>query len=137
MPAELNQVILIGNLTADPEIRVLDSGTSVCDLRIASNTSYSGRSGESQQDTCFVDIETWDRLAENCHRFLHKGSRVLVTGRLRFRTWETDTGEKRSRHSVRAQSVQFLDPPSGQGGGSSGGGGSDSQGPPDDDDIPF
>ncbi len=144
MPAELNQVFLIGNLTADPEIRYLDSGTAVCDLRLASNTSYSDRSGESQQDTCFVDVETWERLAENCHRFLRKGSKVLATGRLRFRTWETDTGEKRSRHSIRAQTVQFLDPPSGARGADAEGGpanngaaGGEAPRTDDEDDIPF
>ena len=144
MPAELNQVFLIGRLTADPEMRALDSGSSVTELRIAVNRSYTDRSGEKQEDVCFINVDTWDRLADTCHRYLHKGSLVLVSGSLRYRTWETDTGEKRSRHSVRGLSVQFLDPPPGARGadpegGTSTAGSSGGEGPrkDDEDDIPF
>jgi single-strand DNA-binding protein len=143
MPAELNQVFLIGRLTADPEMRTLDSGSSVTELRLAVNQSYTDRSGERKEDTCFINVDAWERLADTCHRYLHKGSLVLVAGTLRFRQWETDAGEKRSTHSVRARSVQFLDPPSGQGGGDGGGrsvtgpAGGQKQDNDNEDDIPF
>ena len=143
MPAELNQVFMIGRLTADPEMRQLDSGSSVTELRIAVNRSYTDRSGEKQEDVCFINVDTWDRLADICHRYLRKGSQVLVSGRLRFRQWETDTGEKRSRHSVQALSVQFLDRPDTPSGDEDGGrsvnGPSGGEGRRDDDkdDIPF
>lgn len=147
MAAEMNKVILIGNLTRDPEMRYLDSGTAVATLGLAVNRRYTDRNGEKQEDTCFVNIDTWARLAEICNQYLKRGSRVLIEGDLRFRQWETDSGEKRSAHSVTAQSVQFLDRPDGDGGGQSSGDSynrpaqqSQSQpqaSAPADDDIPF
>ena len=150
MAAELNKVLLIGNLTRDPEMRYLDSGTAVAKLGLAVNRRYTDRNGEKREDTCFVDIDAWARLAEICNQYLKRGSKVLVEGELRFRTWETDSGDKRSAHSVTAQSVQFLDRPDGDTGGSGGGGGDsynrsapqqapsgNSADAPSDDDIPF
>ena len=146
MAAELNKVILIGNLTRDPEMRYLDSGTAVATLGLAVNRRYTDRNGEKQEDTCFINIDAWARLAEICNQYLKRGSKVLVEGDLRFRQWETDSGEKRSAHSVTAQSVQFLDRPDGDGGGGgdsynrSSGQQSQASRPasaPVDDDIPF
>ncbi len=150
MAAELNKVLLIGNLTRDPEMRYLDSGTAVAKLGLAVNRRYTDRNGEKKEEVCFVDIDAWARLAEICNQYLKRGSRVLVEGDLRFRQWETDSGDKRSAHSVTAQSVQFLDRPEGDtGSGGSGDSYSRSSGQqatsstssptsaPTDDDIPF
>ncbi|MBT3270121.1 single-stranded DNA-binding protein [Candidatus Poribacteria bacterium] len=148
MAAEMNKVILIGNLTRDPEMRYLDSGTAVAKLGLAVNRRYTDRNGDRKEETCFVDIDAWARLAEICNQYLKRGSRVLVEGNLMFRQWETDSGDKRSAHSVRAQTVQFLDRPDGDGGGQGSGDSysrpaaqpsqSQSQGSaPADDDIPF
>ena len=144
MPAELNQVFLLGNLTRDPEIRYLESGTAVTKLGLAVNRSYTDRSGERRDEPCFVNIDTWERLAETCHQYLKKGSKVLVQGRLTFRQWETDAGERRSVHEIRAMSVQFLDRPDTDGGGDDGGrssvsapAGGGAQSDSEEDDIPF
>ena len=111
MAAEFNKVILLGNLTRDPELRHLDSGTAVARLGLAVNRSYSTRDGDRQEEVCFIDVDVWDRMAENCAEYLRQGSKVLVEGRLTFDQWETESGEKRSKHRVRAQSVQFLGSP--------------------------
>jgi single-strand DNA-binding protein len=149
MAAELNKVLLIGNLTRDPEMRYLDSGTAVAKLGLAVNRRYTDRNGEKKEEVCFVDIDAWARLAEICNQYLKRGSKVLVEGTLMFRQWETDSGDKRSAHSVRAMSVQFLDRPDGDGGQGDRGGdsynrsaGQQSQASrpaaaPVDDDIPF
>lgn len=106
--ASLNKVILMGNLTKDPELRRLPSGTGVCDLRLAVNEDYTNRDGQKVEKTLFLDVTTWDRQAENCAKFLKKGSPALVEGRLEMDEWQTEQGEKRSRLKVRAINVQFL-----------------------------
>ena len=78
MAAELNKVLLIGNLTRDPEMRYLDSGTAVAKLGLAVNRRYTDRNGEKREETCFVDIDAWARLAEICNQYLKRGSKVLV-----------------------------------------------------------
>ncbi|MDA1190645.1 MAG: single-stranded DNA-binding protein [Candidatus Poribacteria bacterium] len=116
MAAELNRIIVIGNLTRDPEMRILDSGTAVTKLGLAVNTTYVSN-GERQEDVCFINVDAWGRIAETANQYLRKGSKVLIEGRLQYRTWETDSGDKRSVHDIRAQSIQFLDRPGGGDGG--------------------
>ncbi|MFW6414178.1 MAG: single-stranded DNA-binding protein [Verrucomicrobiota bacterium] len=112
--ANVNKVFLLGNLTRDPDVRSTPSGTSVCTLGLAVNRRYTTSQGEDREDTCFVDIETWGRQAENCGKYLSKGRPVLVEGRLRQDQWkDKNTGENRSKLVVHAENVQFLS--SGQG----------------------
>ncbi len=108
MPS-LNKVMLIGNLTQDPEVRRTSSGTAVSTLRLAVNESYQSKSGERVERTLFLDVDVWDRQAETCEQYLSKGSPVFVEGRLQMDTWDDkETGQKRSRLKVRAERVQFL-----------------------------
>jgi single-strand DNA-binding protein len=101
--------MLIGNLTRDPELRYLPSGTPVADFGIAVNRDYTDKEGEKRSDTLFVDVAAWQKQAENCEKFLTKGSLVYIEGRLQHDTWETAQGEKRSRYRVVAERIQFLD----------------------------
>jgi single-strand DNA-binding protein len=107
--ASLNKVMLIGNLTRDPELRYIPNGTPVADFGMAINREYTDREGEKHSETCFVDVVAWRKQAEICDQFLTKGSLVFVEGRLQLDTWETAQGERRSRHRVVAERVQFLD----------------------------
>ena len=107
MPS-LNAVLLMGNLTRDPELRYIPSGTAVANFGLAMNRIYTTQDGERKEDTCFVDIDVWGKTAENCANYLTKGRLVLVEGSLQYRSWETDDGQKRSKLSVRAFRVQFL-----------------------------
>ncbi|MFC1497232.1 single-stranded DNA-binding protein [Verrucomicrobiota bacterium] len=109
----LNRVVLMGNLTRDPQIRQIPSGTSVADLGLAASEAYKNRDGKNVETTCFVDIVTWGRQAETCAEYLSKGSRVLIEGRLQLDQWESQNGEKRSKMRVRASRVQFLGSPKG------------------------
>ena len=109
MVAGFNRVILIGNLTRDPELRYTPQGTAVADLRLAV-TTVRGRSGnERKEETLFIDCTVWDRQAETCSEYLSKGRPVLVEGRLIEDQWQDkETGERRSRIKVYVQNVQFL-----------------------------
>jgi single-strand DNA-binding protein len=101
-----NRVILIGNLTKDPELRYTPQGTPVANLRLASTSKF--RSGEEmKEETLFIDIVVWGRQGETCSQHLSKGRSVLVEGRLQERKWESD-GQKRSKFEVVAQTVRFL-----------------------------
>ncbi len=106
--SSMNRVYLLGNLTRDPELRHTPSGTSVSDLGIAVSDNYRNRDGELVERACFADVVVWGRQAETCCEFLHKGSPVLLEGRLQLDQWETDTGDKRTRLKVCAERVQFL-----------------------------
>ena len=106
--ASLNKVMLIGNLTRDPELRYIPNGTAVADLGLAVNRNYTSREGERKTDTCFVDVVVWQKSAESCKEYLQKGSPVFVEGRLQLDTWENKQGEKRSKMRVVAERVQFL-----------------------------
>ncbi len=108
--ASANIVVLCGNLTRDPEVRQIPSGMSVADLGLAVNESYKNKAGELVETTCFVDVVTWGKTAENCGQYLRKGAPVLVEGRLQLDTWEKD-GEKRSKLRVRADRVHFRGAP--------------------------
>jgi len=107
----LNRVLLIGNLTKDPELRYTPSGTPVANLRLAVNSSFKSQTGERKEETCFVTIVVWSRQAELCNQYLKKGRSIFVEGRLIFRSWEAE-GQKRSTMEVRADRVQFLGSPS-------------------------
>jgi len=105
--ANLNRVFLMGNLTRDPELRYVPSGQAVATFTLAVNRFYS-QNGERKQDTSFVRIVAWARLAETCGQYLKKGSPAFVEGRLQSRSWETQDGQKRNTIEVVANSVQFL-----------------------------
>lgn len=107
--ASFNKVILMGNLTQDPELRTAPSGAKVCDLRMAVNETWTDKTtGQPKEVVCYVDVSVWNRAAENCAQYLSKGRSVLVEGRLQMDQWTTKEGEKRSRIRVRADSVKFL-----------------------------
>lgn len=108
--ASLNRVFLIGNLTRDPEVRFLSSGTAVADLRMAVSRKFKTQSGEDREETCFVDVVVWGRQAENCGEYLKKGSQAFIEGRLKLDEWEKN-GQKQSRIRVVAERVQFLGAP--------------------------
>jgi len=105
--ASLNKVLLMGNLTKDPELRYTPNGMAVCDLSLAMNRKYSSN-GQDKEEVCFVDIVVWAKQAESCGKYLHKGSPVFVEGRLRNDNWEDKDGNKRSRMRITAERVQFL-----------------------------
>jgi single-strand DNA-binding protein len=105
----INRVVLTGNLTADPELRSLPSGTSVCKLRVACNTRRkNGSSGEWEDKPNYFDVTVWGAQGENAARYLSKGRPVAVDGRLEWREWETQEGAKRQAIDIIADSVQFL-----------------------------
>ena len=108
----LNRVLLIGNLTKDPELRYTPSGTPVANLRLAVNSSFKDQAGQRKEETCFVTIVVWSRQAEICQQYLKKGRSVFIEGRLLYRSWESE-GKTRSTMEVRADRVQFLGAPSG------------------------
>ncbi|MCZ7593030.1 MAG: single-stranded DNA-binding protein [Kiritimatiellae bacterium] len=114
--ASLNKVMLIGRLTRDPEKRSIPSGMAVTEMRMAISRRFKAANGEDREETCFVDVSAWGRTAENCAEYLRKGSQLFVEGRLKLDEWEKD-GQKRSKLSVVAERVQFLDTRSGTGGG--------------------
>ncbi len=120
MARSFNQVILMGNLTRDPELRQTPNGHNVASFGLALNRSYKGADGNWQEATDFVDIVAWGPLGERVAQYLSKGRPCLVNGRLQSRSWEQD-GQKRSKLEVVAQDVTFLG--GGPGGGNSGDGG--------------
>jgi single-strand DNA-binding protein len=124
MARSVNQVMLMGNLTRDPEVRQTPNGQTVCSFGLALNRSYKGADGNWQEATDYVDIVAWAQLGERVAQYVHKGSRVLVQGRLQYRSWEQD-GQKRSKLDVVANDVTFLD---GRGDGEGGSAGSASTG---------
>lgn len=115
MARSFNTVILMGNLTRDPELRQIPSGQSVCSFSLALNRSYKGQDGEWKEATDFVDVVAWGPLGERVAQYVTKGRPVLVNGRLQSRSWEQD-GQKRSKLEVIAQDVTFLGS-RGEGGG--------------------
>ena len=156
----INRVIITGNLTADPELRSLPSGTSVCKLRVACNTRRKDNStGEWVDKPNYFDVTVWGAQGENCARYLSKGRPVAVDGRLEWREWQDKDGNNRQGIDIIADAVQFLSSPRDDAGGGGngftprsdipvdtndfaaapaggGGGGGGSSAPPDDD-IPF
>ncbi len=142
--ASLNKVLLVGNLTKDPELRFVPSGQAVANLRLATNRKYKAGNGEWKEEVTYVGVEVWGKSAEACGEYLKKGSPLLVEGRLKLKEWTTQDQQKRSMLEVVAERVQFL-----SGGprrdGSPSAPSADGDGPPPsdvppapaDDDIPF
>jgi len=151
--ASFNKVILMGNLTRDPELRYTPKGTAVAKLGLAVNRTWKTETGETKEEVLFVDIEAFSRQAETIGQYLKKGSPVLVEGRLRMDTWDDkQTNQKRSKILVSAENVRFLGSgPPREGGGpevarsrpataapaSAGAGEPAAEEPPADDDVPF
>jgi len=131
--ASFNKVLLMGNLTRDPELRYTSGGAAVASFGLAVNRKY--KAGDQwKEEVCFVDITVWAKQGENCAEYLSKGSPVFIEGRLNYQAWESD-GQKRNKLEVVANNVQFLGRPGGKGASDIEGGA-----PPaakGDDDIPF
>ncbi|MFA5500243.1 MAG: single-stranded DNA-binding protein [Candidatus Omnitrophota bacterium] len=106
--ASLNKVFIMGNLTRDPELRYVPSGTAVASFTIAVNRVYTSQAGEKKEEVSFIRVVVWGRRAEVCGEYLSKGSPVFVEGRLQSRSWEAQDGQKRSTIEVIADNVQFL-----------------------------
>jgi single-strand DNA-binding protein len=104
----LNKVLIIGNLTKDPELRYTPTGTAVATLRMAINSMFKGKDGQQQKDTCFINVIAWGQIAEVCNQYLSKGKPAMIEGRLQSRTWTGNDGQKRSVIEVKADRVQFL-----------------------------
>ena len=150
MAANINRVVLVGNLTRDPEMKHLPSGTALCSLRIAVNTRRKDESGQWTDKPNYFDVSVWGAQGESCAQYLAKGRPVAIDGRLEWREWEaTDGSGKRQAVEIVADNVQFLGSRGdGDGGGGGGGGsfvpagaaqpgGADFPSSPTDDDIPF
>jgi single-strand DNA-binding protein len=145
--ANFNKVMLIGNLTRDPQLSYTPSQTAVVDFGLAVNRRWTGRDGEKKEETCFVDCTAFGRQAETINKYLTKGRSVFVEGRLTFSSWTAQDGTKRNRLKVTVENFQFLGGPAGAGRASeteqveksSGGPGYPAEGSGDAgaDDIPF
>ena len=149
--ASFNKVILLGNLTRDPEVRYTPKGTAVTDLGLAVNRTYTADNGEKREEVTFVDVTFWGRTAEVAGEYLKKGRPVFIEGRLQLDSWDDkQSGQKRTKLKVIGENMQMLGSPRGAGGGggdqeSSGGPRSSRPAPPpktapsapDDDEIPF
>ncbi|MFL6588963.1 MAG: single-stranded DNA-binding protein [Chthoniobacterales bacterium] len=152
--ASFNKVILLGNLTRDPEVRYTPKGTAVTELGMAVNRVYTAENGEKREETTFVDVTLWGRTAEIAGEYLKKGRPVFIEGRLQLDTWDDKTsGQKRSKLKVVGEGLQLLGGRPGGGAGGAGGGDEEGSGgarssksappprsapsAPDDDEIPF
>lgn len=151
--ASFNKVILLGNLTRDPEVRYTPKGTAVTELGMAVNRVYTAENGEKREETTFVDITLWGRTAEIAGEYLKKGRPVFIEGRLQLDTWDDkQSGQKRSKLKVVGEGLQLIGSRPGGGGGGGGGEDEGSSAPrsskstpppkaapsaPDDDEIPF
>jgi len=153
--AGFNRILLMGNLTRDPQLSYTPNQTAVVDFGLATNRKWKDQSGSQREEVCFVDCRAFGRLAENINKYFSKGRPIFLEGRLTFNSWTAQDGSKRSKHRVTVENFQFLPGTGGggEGGGGDGGGGYDqddqrlgSGGPPaggrgpspvPDDDIPF
>jgi single-strand DNA-binding protein len=133
--ASFNRVIFMGNLTRDPEVRYTPQGTPVATLGLAVNNRVK-QGDEWKDEPCFIDVAVFGKQAESCGEYLSKGRSVLIEGRLRYRTWESQDGQKRSKHEVLADRVQFLPRAARMTEGGLSGEMSEGE-PVDDDDVPF
>ena len=143
-----NKVILMGNLTRDPEVRYTSSGTAIAKLGLAVNRYYRNQEGQQQEETTFVDVDAFGKQAETIGQYLKKGRPIMVEGRLKLDQWDDkQTGQKRSKLGVTLENFQFLDSRS-EGGDEGGSGGAQSPGGSpaktqggggfaEDDDVPF
>ncbi len=121
MARSINRVVIVGNLTRDPELRHTASGTAVCSLRVAVNSQRKDQSGQWVDKPNYFDVTVWDKQGENCAQYLAKGRPVAIDGRLDWREWDAQDGTKRQAVEIIADSVQFLGSreDGGGGGGSS------------------
>lgn len=125
----LNKVMLIGNLTRDPEVRQTPNGVSVADLGVAINRVYTTDAGERQEEVTFVDVTVWGRVAENAGKFLSKGRPVFIEGRLQLDSWQDrESGQTRQKLKVIGERMQFLGTGSREGAGAPGNGQGNGQG---------
>lgn len=104
-----NKVIIVGNLTRDVELRYLPSGSALATLGLASNRRYKKQDGTQGEEVCFVDVKLFGRSAEVANQYLRKGSKVLIEGRLTLENWTDQTGAKKSKHTITAESMQMMD----------------------------
>ena len=146
--ANFNKVLLIGNLTRDPQLSYLPSQTAVVEFGLAVNRRWTGKDGQAKESTCFVDCRAFAGRAETINKYLSKGRPVFIEGRLDYDTWTAQDGTKRSKHRVMVENFQFLGAARGEkagGGGPSydqtdsqtGVGGGEPRGQSEADDIPF
>jgi single-strand DNA-binding protein len=151
--ASFNKVILVGNLTRDPELRYTPKGTAIAKIGLAVNRVWTNEAGEKKEEVTFVDVDVFGRTAENVGQYMRKGRPILIEGRLRLDQWDDkQTGQKKSKLGVVAETVQFLG--SAQGGGEGGAAPAapraarpaasapaaepvEGDGPPESDDVPF
>lgn len=108
--ADFNQAIILGNVTRDPELRSTSTGQSVTSFSVATNRRWTNKDGQQQEDTEFHNVVAWAKLAEICAQILYKGRKVLVSGRLQTRSWETQDGTKRYTTEIVADQVSALGP---------------------------
>lgn len=120
--ASFNRVILMGNLTRDPELRFLPSNTPVCEFGLAVNHRWRDKDGNQKEEVCFVDVTVFGRAGETVNQYMSKGRAILVEGRLRYDSWTAQDGTKRSKHSIVADNFTFVGSREGGGGGSPEGG---------------
>ncbi|MDA0322901.1 MAG: single-stranded DNA-binding protein [Verrucomicrobia bacterium] len=106
-----NRVVVMGNLTRDPELKSISGDTSVAVMGLAINDTYRSRDGKEIDRTCFVEVEAWGKQGETCAEYLAKGSPALIEGKLQLDQWESKEGEQRSRIKIRADQVKFLGKP--------------------------
>ena len=118
--ANFNRVILIGNLTRDPQLRYTPSQMAVCDFGVATNRQWTSKDGQKREETTFVNCTAWGRQAETIQKYLNKGRPIFIEGRLTYSQWDGPDGKKRSKLEVTVERFQFLGSP---GGGNRGGGG--------------
>src|SRR4030081_149678 len=130
--ASFNKVILLGNLTRDPEVRYTPKGSAVCDLGVAVNRVYTPEGGERREEVTFVDVVLWARLAEIAGEYLKKGRPVFIEGRLQMDSWDDkQTGQKRTKLRVVGETMQLLGSrPGGASGGTGGSEGAEGERPP-------
>ncbi|MCJ7776725.1 MAG: single-stranded DNA-binding protein [Sedimentisphaerales bacterium] len=114
--ANFNKVLLMGNLTRDPQLSYTPNQTAVVDFGLAVNRRWKGQDGENKEETCFVDCRAFGRTAENINKYLTKGRPLFIEGRLTFNSWTAQDGTKRSKHRVTVENFQFLGGPRGAGG---------------------
>jgi single-strand DNA-binding protein len=151
--ASFNKVILVGNLTRDPELRYTPKGTAIAKIGVAVNRVWTNEAGEKKEEVTFVDVDVFGRTAENVGQYMRKGRPILIEGRLRLDQWDDkQTGQKKSKLGVVAETVQFLGSPAGGDGGAPApaarprpaaaaaapaGEPLEGDGPPESDDVPF
>jgi single-strand DNA-binding protein len=147
--ASFNRIILVGNLTRDPQLSYTPQNTAVCKFGIATNRRWKDREGATREEVCFVDCTVFGRAGETFNQYMGKGRSVLIEGRLSLNQWTTPEGDKRSKHEVIVENFTFLGGGRGEGGGERGesggvpagvggrGPGYDEPPPPTDDNIPF